>query len=97
MAYSFGFRRSERKKTATTVATNDFEKEYQKFIEEQKKIKQEREAAKTVVETQNVQASEETIAAVNAIIEATEAAEQEQTDKVSKKKKKKSVEETVEL
>lgn len=53
MAFSFGFGHSERKKTATTVSTDDFEKEYQKFIEEQKKIAVERKKKKaksTVVE-----------------------------------------------
>lgn len=93
MAFSFGFSHSERKRTVKTVATDEFEREYRKFIEEQKNKKQECEVA----ESQTVQVSEETLAAVNAIIETTEAAEREQVEKTSKKKKKKYVEETVEL
>ena len=96
MTFSINFNHSERKRTTTSAATDDFEREYQKFIEEQKKIKQEHDAAKST-EAQNVQVSEETVAAVDAIIEATDTAEQEQTEKISKKKKKKSAEDTAEL
>lgn len=92
MAFSFGFDHPARIKNA--AVTDDFEKEYQKFNEEQKKIKQECDAAKTV-EKHKSAVTDETIAAVDAFIEATDATEQ--TDVTSKKKKKKVAEETVEL
>lgn len=94
MAFKFSFKSHERRHE--TVSNDDFEKEYQKFIEEQKKLKQERKAAK-VAEQKTKEISTDTDAAVDAIIEATDKAEVEEKP-VKKKKKKAAIEEdTVEL